>query len=825
MEISNFEKTKIGGEFEARGNFKMKASAKAFRILSDGLYQNKIAAVIRELSTNAHDSHVAAKKATEPFLVHLPSNTEPYFSVRDFGVGMAPEVLEELYVTYFDSTKTTSNDFTGCLGLGSKSPFSYSDNFSITSFWEGRKRVYLARLDSEGMPCIDLIQDEESTEPTGIEVRVNCKANDVGNWIREASAIYPYFDVTPTFTGHQAIEKDILKFKKSLEKIGEKDFIEIFLIKESLPSKIIMGNVAYPMPRANTFFDQNADNIQRQVLDIGNFVIKVPIGMLDIAASRESLSIDVNTKRNLQKIVGAIRDIIVADIQKNLTQTETVYKGICLIDEIQKKYPKISLSDPKIYNLNFTVDGKDIQKAYHNPRALWDSAMRETVSPKVYTVSKGAFSGTDVKTKEEYLEGYKLNSTSVFKYTKNIPYQIYQSRIGLNDLTRTIGIIIDGEKELVYERVIEQYMKDLLEDFINEEINSNYENFKNRKGGTVFTINAIVLRAYENEGRLEEKATQKFLDKFHLTLEDDLHFVSEFKDNYKIVRDKKSGSTTPKAKKQKSEEFSMPTYQLVSMSSGANLADYYASVIIEQSMADETIHYIPRDGLYWNIPELGIQTQHSYSYNRPSTGKIFNFLKSCGKDIKIYALTETQIDRLKKKGFELNSLGEDLVDLLEAEVSTLEKDDVKFYYDQVVKSNHLEEWRETLLKAKGKDNETFVDFLLTDYLQNKLSSTSFFDSKKVEKFKNISSFADLLSTGHLFKNRLATFWKKIEDEQSKIQASAPSGDLLVEKMVQAIPPLLHWNHRLYYAKSNVADKRNFIELLNFLNKVEAHKKL
>jgi DNA-binding PadR family transcriptional regulator len=248
-------------------------------------------------------------------------------------------------------------------------------------------------------------------------------------------------------------------------------------------------------------------------------------------------------------------------------------------------------------------------------------------------------------------------------------------------------------------------------------------------------------------------------------------------------------------------------------------------VVIEQSMADETIHYIPRDGLYWNIPELGIQTQHSYSYNRPSTGKIFNFLKSCGKDIKIYALTETQIDRLKKKGFELNSLGEDLVDLLEAAVSTLEKDDVKFYYDQVVKSNHLEEWRETLLKAKGKDNETFVDFLLTDYLQNKLSSTNFFDSKKVEKYKNISSFADLLSTGHLFKNRLADFWKRVEVEQAKIQATAPSGDLLVEKMVQAIPPLLHWNNRLYYAKNMLADKRNFIELLNFLNKVEAHKKL
>ena len=80
MEISSFEKTKVGGNIENVGNFKMKASAKAFRILADGLYQNKIAAVIRELSTNAVDSHVAAGKPSEPFLVHIPSHQELWFS-------------------------------------------------------------------------------------------------------------------------------------------------------------------------------------------------------------------------------------------------------------------------------------------------------------------------------------------------------------------------------------------------------------------------------------------------------------------------------------------------------------------------------------------------------------------------------------------------------------------------------------------------------------------------------------------------------------------------------------------------------------------------
>ena len=54
------------GNFE-ENQFSIEASAKAFMILSDGLYSNKILAVIRELSTNAYDSHVDAGRR----VIHL----------------------------------------------------------------------------------------------------------------------------------------------------------------------------------------------------------------------------------------------------------------------------------------------------------------------------------------------------------------------------------------------------------------------------------------------------------------------------------------------------------------------------------------------------------------------------------------------------------------------------------------------------------------------------------------------------------------------------------------------------------------------------------
>ena len=119
--------------------FTIRASAKAFQILSSNLYSNPLGAVIRELSTNAYDAHVMSDKADEPFVLTLPNSLDPTFRVRDFGPGLSPTEISQVYTTFFESTKTDSNDVVGCLGLGSKSPFGIADSFTINSYQNGTK--------------------------------------------------------------------------------------------------------------------------------------------------------------------------------------------------------------------------------------------------------------------------------------------------------------------------------------------------------------------------------------------------------------------------------------------------------------------------------------------------------------------------------------------------------------------------------------------------------------------------------------------------------------------------------------------------------------
>ena len=103
--------------------FNMAATAEAFNILSSSLYSNPKLAIIRELSTNANDAHKQAGKEDYPFDLHLPTPSEPFFNIRDFGDGIPEDLIYNIYVNYFTSTKSDREDQTGYFGLGSKTPF------------------------------------------------------------------------------------------------------------------------------------------------------------------------------------------------------------------------------------------------------------------------------------------------------------------------------------------------------------------------------------------------------------------------------------------------------------------------------------------------------------------------------------------------------------------------------------------------------------------------------------------------------------------------------------------------------------------------------
>lgn len=297
------------GQFAETG-FRIKASAKAFSILSSGLYSNKIRAVLRELGTNAADAQVAAGKPDARFRVHLPNNFEPFFSLRDYGTGLSPDAIMQIYTTYFESNKTDSDDFTGCLGLGSKSPFSYTDNFTVVNYFNGAKHSYTAFIGEAGCPTLALLSTEETNEPNGLEVSFAVKPNDFSRFIDEARFVYSYFKVAPEIVGQK------VEFAQKKELFGGNGWK---LYSGGYNSHIVvMGNVAYPL-------DLYQVGISNSLFTHYTLEINVKIGEVEMTASREALEYTERTKKALIAYANECVKVFRDNLQKELEAQETLW--------------------------------------------------------------------------------------------------------------------------------------------------------------------------------------------------------------------------------------------------------------------------------------------------------------------------------------------------------------------------------------------------------------------------------------------------------------------------------------------------------------------
>ena len=165
-------------------------------ILREGLYTDRILAVLREYSANAWDAHRAAE-VNRPIEVQIPTRDEPMFRVRDFGPGLSHDEMFQIFTQYGSSTKRDSDDVVGMLGIGSKSGFAYADTFTVISHHGGHKRTYVAALDESEKGTLTLLADEES-DSTGIEIQIATKDDDWYKWQRKAEQLYRHFDPRPT---------------------------------------------------------------------------------------------------------------------------------------------------------------------------------------------------------------------------------------------------------------------------------------------------------------------------------------------------------------------------------------------------------------------------------------------------------------------------------------------------------------------------------------------------------------------------------------------------------------------------------------------------
>lgn len=314
-------------------------------ILTNTLYTNKIAAVLREYGCNAADANVEAGKPDVPIKVHIPTPGEPFFSVRDVGGGMTEEQVLKVFCRLGRSTKRNSNAYTGMLGIGSKAGFAYGNSFLVTSFNKGIRTVYNCFRDSVGLPQMSKMDASPTTEEDGIEIKLSVRAIDILPFQTTAKATYQNFKVPPI--GITRAERTLLCKGKNWR----------LLTGEGAGNLAIMGNVGYTI---------STEYIQ-PLLNSGAYGMRVEldfdIGELEIAANREGLQYKDRTQTALRQRVKEVLTDLPIEVTRMIENSASLWQARLAYAALRNQLPRLTGKSVtwkgKELSLDFDLRGND----------------------------------------------------------------------------------------------------------------------------------------------------------------------------------------------------------------------------------------------------------------------------------------------------------------------------------------------------------------------------------------------------------------------------------------------------------------------------------
>lgn len=142
------------------------------RFCTEGLYKDPIGSSIREYLSNAIDANKESG-STKPVLTGIGNdgNYNKFFYVKDSGIGISPDRVNNILRKFGASTKRETNDFIGAFGLGFKVGLSYNSIFFMDTVFEGVLYKYMIHRDNGGGK-ISEISREDTTQESGTLIKL-----------------------------------------------------------------------------------------------------------------------------------------------------------------------------------------------------------------------------------------------------------------------------------------------------------------------------------------------------------------------------------------------------------------------------------------------------------------------------------------------------------------------------------------------------------------------------------------------------------------------------------------------------------------------------
>ena len=286
--------------------FRIAANSFMFNTIRREIYTDPVSSVVREIIANGLDAQ-SENGSTEPLTIIEGES----LVIIDHGPGITRQVLEEVLTVYGNSSKRETNDQVGQYGLGSKSIFAITDQFSIetviTKDGSNFKSTYVATLDeSEGGGIIILQDDLPTDEPTSTKIKIPIK-NDIRSQIAAAIERYCTF-TTPrplvAWSGNKVVDWAKPKIETDRWAIYDKDVLSKYKFN------VLYNEIPYYV-----------DNLD---LPTG-LVVKFKIGELELPASRESVRRTPELVDIVNNTINDYKDYLAAWVQSSIESIQDAW--------------------------------------------------------------------------------------------------------------------------------------------------------------------------------------------------------------------------------------------------------------------------------------------------------------------------------------------------------------------------------------------------------------------------------------------------------------------------------------------------------------------
>lgn len=374
-------------------------------VLSDTLYSHPRLAVVREVICNAWDAHKDAGITDKPIAITVDSS---FLTIRDFGKGIPAKEMTSIFGTYGGSSKRQQANQTGGFGLGSKSPFAYSDHFIATTRHGGFMNVFQFSRDTSetgnGMPGNKLmVADIPCGDETGVEIKIAIKnQEDVALFRKLAQGVLVFGGINGTLNG---VPQEYLNLEDSPHKIGiirrglnyHSHDVLLPVADASSEGNIFVqyGNVIYPLFKDSSYAEEHL--LVRDWLQVyrstspespNGIILYAEPNSLSMTPSREELR---KSQRNIETLGKLLKNAI--EVIKQYDGGELIKPHIdAHVTSIIKESNELSRVISCLFNQ------EDPNSFYNHVRSKLPSVPTFSTDLKEHAIRKEAYS-TDVKSR------------------------------------------------------------------------------------------------------------------------------------------------------------------------------------------------------------------------------------------------------------------------------------------------------------------------------------------------------------------------------------------------------------------------------------------